>query len=125
MNRNESPDVAIGEFAQASTKSKYYNDKLKSVMVSLADLKKHIQRTKMDFEAAKKVALPFMITQGLEADVYTLRMIDREWCVVDKIADIDIPTCVSEVKDGNIRNYMNQLQIPKVSIGRYEVSLLL
>ncbi|KAI8875903.1 hypothetical protein K501DRAFT_156821, partial [Backusella circina FSU 941] len=111
--RNESPDVAIGEFARATTTSKYYYDKLKSVMVTLAHLKKHIQRTKMGFEAAKQVAIPFMITQGLDADVYTLRLVDREWCVVDKVADIDIPTCVSEVKDGNIPKYINQLQIPK------------
>ena len=47
-------------------------------MVTLPHLKKHIQRTKIDYEAAKQVAVPFMITQGLEADVYTLRLVDRE-----------------------------------------------
>ena len=125
MMRTQLPDLAMGEFARATTPSKFYKDKLKSVLVSLAHLKQHIQRTKMDFESAKQVAMPSVITQGLESDVYALSLVDKEWRVVTKLADIDIPSTISEVKKGKIIDYLNQLHVLKVCIICYEVSLLL
>lgn len=115
----------MGESARATTPSKFYNDKLNSVLVSLTHLNQHIQRTKMDLESAKQVAIPFVITQGLESDVYAPRLVDKEWCVVTKLADIDIPSTISEVKQGKINDYLNQLHVLKVCIICYEASLLL
>lgn len=93
----------VNEFAKASKESKYYYDKTKSALVSLAHLKKHVKQGNMDLEAAKELVIPFIITHGLEGDVYYLLFIDREWCAIQKLADMDLPTCISDMEEGKIR----------------------
>ncbi|KAL9536663.1 hypothetical protein MBANPS3_012471 [Mucor bainieri] len=104
-----SPDIMVNEFAKASKESKYYYDKTKSVLVSLAHLKKHVKQGNMDLEAAKELVIPFIITQGLEGDVYYLRVIDKEWCAIQKLTDMDLPTNITDIKEHKIAEYIEKL----------------
>lgn len=73
----------------------------------------------MELQVAEQVVVPFIVTQGLEADAYCLRVVDKEWCVVQKLADMDLPTCIADVKEGKIPLYINQLQQIKVCTKRH------
>ncbi|KAL9536576.1 hypothetical protein PS6_011854, partial [Mucor atramentarius] len=37
-------------------------------------------------------------------------LVSEDWTVVEKLKDIDVPSCVQEVKDGKIKNYLQNLK---------------
>lgn len=110
----EAPDLCISEFAKQAAPWKYYYDKTKAVVASIIHWKKHISRSKLGLEEAMTFTLPFMICEGLETDIYGVRLVSEDWCVVEKIIDIDLPCCVADVKDGKIAEWMIQLRTLKV-----------
>ncbi|KAI8638619.1 hypothetical protein BD408DRAFT_446611 [Parasitella parasitica] len=54
--------------------------------------------------------VPFVLFEGLESDIYTIRPISEDWTVVEKLKDIDLPSCTQEVKNGKIENYVQNLK---------------
>lgn len=78
------PDLCISEYAKKATPCKYYYDKLKTVVASYIHLREHIKHANLNFEEAKKFILPFVICEGLEADIYTIQVVSEDWCVVEK-----------------------------------------
>lgn len=83
-------------------------------MASFIHLKQHIKHSTLNFQEATAFMLPFVICEGLEADIYTIRLMSEDWCVVEKIKNMELPCCVTEVKDGNIAEYLNHLKRFKV-----------
>ncbi|KAG1160119.1 hypothetical protein G6F37_004285 [Rhizopus arrhizus] len=51
----------------------------------------------------------FVLCEGLEADVYSIRLIDAAWTVVDKVKDMHIPSSTTEFKHGGIRDLLEAL----------------
>lgn len=53
---------------------------------------------------------------------------DDNWCVVDKMEDIEVPNSVQAIKEGSIKDYVNSIKyfkapnfyIHKVSLSHYE-----
>lgn len=116
------PDLCISEYAKKTTPWKYYYDKLKTVVASYIRLREHIiTHANLNFEEAKKFILPFVICEGLEADIYTIQVASEDWCVVEKYGDIDLPSCVEDVKDGGIAVYIKNLKQFKVFKRRHNV----
>ncbi|KAG1329425.1 hypothetical protein G6F62_007682 [Rhizopus arrhizus] len=103
-------DLALSEFAKKAAPWKYYYDKKKAVIVSLIHLKEHIKNGNLNLEEAKSFKVPFVLFEGLESDIYTIRLVSEDWTVVEKLKDIDVPSCVQEVKDGKIKNYLQNLK---------------
>jgi hypothetical protein len=68
----------------------------------------------MDIEEAKKIKVPFLLCEGLESQVFTLRLVDTEWVVLEKMDDMDVPMNIKEVKDGAFKLYLDGLKRFKV-----------
>ncbi|KAF1796126.1 hypothetical protein FB192DRAFT_1259746, partial [Mucor lusitanicus] len=104
-----STDLALSEFAKRPAAWNYYYDKKKAAIVSLIYLKEHIKNSKLSLEDAKRFMFSFVLSEGLESDIYTIRLVSEEWTVIEKLKDIDLPACVQDVKDGKIESYMQAL----------------
>lgn len=111
-----STDLALSEFAKRPAAWNYYYDKKKAAIVSLIYLKEHIKNSKLSLEDAKRFMFSFVLSEGLESDIYTIRLVSEEWTVIEKLKDIDLPACVQDVKDGKIESYMQALGDFKVCI---------
>lgn len=107
-------DYSVVEFAKKPQPGKYYTDKKRAVMSSWLHLKHHIKCSQLNLQDAKRVSIPFVLCEGLEADVYKIRLLDDTWTVVEKVKDIDIPSSISGVKNGEIRDFMEALSDFKV-----------
>jgi hypothetical protein len=106
--------LCVSEYAKKAAPCKFYYDKSKTVIASLIHLKQHIKHTKLNYQEAKAFALSFVICEGLESDIYTIRLVSEDWCVVEKVKIMDLPSCVADAKDGNIAEYINHLRRLKV-----------
>lgn len=104
------PDLCVSEYAKKAVPWKFYYDKSKAVMASLIHLKQHIKHAKFNYQEAKAFTLPFVIFEGLEADIHIIKLVSEDWCVVEKIKDMDLPSCVMDIKDGSIAEYTNHLR---------------
>lgn len=51
----------------------------------------------------------FVLCEGFEADVYSIRLIVEAWTVVDKVKGIHIPSSTTEFKHGGIRDLLEAL----------------
>ncbi|KAI7892960.1 uncharacterized protein EV154DRAFT_503466 [Mucor mucedo] len=67
-------DLALSEFAKKAAPWKYCYDKKKAVIVSLIHLKEHIKNGNLNLEEAKSFKVPFVLFEGLESDIYTIRL---------------------------------------------------
>ncbi|KAI8876391.1 hypothetical protein K501DRAFT_279458 [Backusella circina FSU 941] len=71
-------DLCISEYAKKATSWEYYYDKLKTVVASYIHLREHIKQANLNFEEPKKFILPFVICEGLEAVIYTIRVVSED-----------------------------------------------
>lgn len=71
-------DLCISGYAKQATARKFYYDKSKEVVASLIHLKQHIRHAKFDYEEAKSFILPFVVCEGLEADIYAIRLVSED-----------------------------------------------
>lgn len=58
--------------------------------------------------------IPSMLISHLEGELLTLHLTDRNWLVVDKVTDVDIPNSVELIRRDAIRDYVNSLKYLKV-----------
>ncbi|GAA5799697.1 hypothetical protein HPULCUR_005114 [Helicostylum pulchrum] len=72
-------------------------------------LKHHIKSSQLNLQDPKRLSIPFVLCEGLEADVYTIRLLDDTWTAVEQVKDIGIPSSISEVKNGEIRDILEAL----------------
>ncbi|KAI9262662.1 hypothetical protein EDC94DRAFT_519011, partial [Helicostylum pulchrum] len=108
------PDLCVSEYAKKPEQWKYYYDKSKVVVASLIHLKGHMKHSKFTYEEAKSFNSPFVICEGLEADLHIIRLVSEDWCVIEKVKDIDLPSSIIDIKDGKIVEYVNHLRRMKV-----------
>ncbi|KAI9270147.1 hypothetical protein EDC94DRAFT_339249 [Helicostylum pulchrum] len=78
-------------------------------MSSWLHLKHHIKSSQLNLQDPKRLSIPFVLCEGLEADVYTIRLLDDTWTAVEQVKDIGIPSSISEVKNGEIRDILEAL----------------
>ncbi|KAI7892944.1 uncharacterized protein EV154DRAFT_561859 [Mucor mucedo] len=83
-NITKSPDLCIAEYAKEATPAKYFYDKTKIVIATLVHLKEHISRGKLTLDQAKLFVVPFVLCEGLEAEIHCLRLVSDDWCIVEK-----------------------------------------
>ncbi|KAI7892943.1 uncharacterized protein EV154DRAFT_503418 [Mucor mucedo] len=110
----KSPDLCIAEYAKEATPAKYFYDKTKIVIATLVHLKEHISRGKLTLDQAKLFVVPFVLCEGLEAEIHCLRLVSDDWCIVEKVKDFDLPCSVEEIKNGKIAEYVYHLRTLKV-----------
>lgn len=55
-----------------------------------------------------------MLIARLEDQFLILYEYDNNWCVVDKVEDVDVPNSIQSIKDGYISLYVNSLKYFKV-----------
>lgn len=73
-----------------------------------------MKHSKFTYEEAKSFNSPFVICEGLEADLHIIRLVSEDWCVIEKVKDIDLPSSIIDIKDGKIVEYVNHLRRMKV-----------
>jgi hypothetical protein len=83
-------------------------------MSTWLQLKQRIKNNQLNLEDAQRLAIPFVLCEALEADVYVLRLIDDSWTAVEEVKDIDIPSSISNIKDGEISRLLDRLSAFKV-----------
>jgi hypothetical protein len=59
------------------------------------------------------LAIPFVLCEALEDDVHVLRLIDESWTAVERVKDIDIPSSIRDIKDGEISAFKVCYQVQK------------
>ncbi|CEI90994.1 hypothetical protein RMCBS344292_05299 [Rhizopus microsporus] len=102
-------ELSIIEFAKQSQPCKYYIDKKRAVMSSWLHLKHRIKGSQLNLQDAKRLAIPFVLCEGFEADIYKIRLVDDTWTVVEKAKDMHIPSSILEIKNGEIRDLLEAL----------------
>lgn len=117
-------ELSLSEFSKEAEPWKYYYDKKKAIIASLTHLKDLIRKGKPDDNNAMNFFVPFVLCEGLESDIYTIRLICDDWTVVEKAGDIDLPTSVDDIKNGNIEKYIQNLKYFKVSVHFMTFTLL-
>ncbi|RCH78846.1 hypothetical protein CU097_000103, partial [Rhizopus azygosporus] len=105
----ENEELSIVEFAKQPQPCKYYTDKKRAVMSSWLHLKHRIKGSQLNLQDAKRLAIPFVLCEGLEADIYKIRLVDDTWTVVEKAKDMHIPSSILEIKNGGIRDLLEAL----------------
>lgn len=55
-----------------------------------------------------------MLVEGLEGESFVLFLVDDDWLAIQKIDDTDVPNNVDSIKNGDIKLYINGLNIFKV-----------
>lgn len=55
------------------------------------------------------INIPFILYRGLELNVYTIRLIEHGWYIVEKPQVIDLPRTVEEYKNSGIKSNVNNL----------------
>lgn len=54
-----------------------------------------------------------MLVEGLEGESFVLFLVDDDWLAIQKIDDTDVPNNVDSIKNGDIKLYINGLNIFK------------
>lgn len=96
-------DVSVVEYANKSTPSKYYKEKVKKALCSI------IYHRNYQKENSNIKQVPAMLIARLENQVILCYQIDNHWCVVDKVEDTEVPNSVQVIKD-----YVNSIKHFKV-----------
>ncbi|CAO3702558.1 unnamed protein product [Rhizopus stolonifer] len=97
-------DLSVVEYAKKSSLSKYYKDKIKTVLCSAIYFRNY-QKNNNDIKY-----VPSMLISRLEGELLIYYQTDRNWFVVDKIADVDVPDSVELIRNGAIKEYINSLK---------------
>ncbi|KAI8639748.1 hypothetical protein BD408DRAFT_471318 [Parasitella parasitica] len=103
-------DLSAAEYAKKPGTSKYYKDKLKLVLSGFIHLRKYISSN--DTTAELK-SVPLMLVEGLEGESFILSLVDDDWLAIQKINAIDVPNNVDSIKNGDIKLYINGLNLFK------------
>lgn len=114
-NQKIMPDFATGEIAKDISKSKFYTDKLKTVLSSKMDLNQLIESFPKSYESTLPVYIPFFIIAELEATVCVLYPGSNGLYIINEVTTISLPTTLLEVKDGAILRAISSLNVIKVS----------
>lgn len=109
------PDLGSGELAKDFYSSKFYRDKLKTVLSSKIDLNQMIESFPNSYEGAPQIYIPFIIMNQLEATVYSLQLTHNGLYVLSEVVTISLPGTLIEVKDGGIERMVEGLNLVKVN----------
>lgn len=108
-------DIATAEIAKNITPSKFYKDKLKTMLSSKADINEIISSLSKVNDSTVSIYVPFIIIAELEATVCALHLGGNGLYVINEVTTISLPTTLLEVKNGGILTAVNNLYILKVS----------
>ncbi|KAI8876482.1 hypothetical protein K501DRAFT_279372 [Backusella circina FSU 941] len=97
-------DAILVEYAKKSSLNKYYKDKIKTVLCSAIYFRNY-RKNNNDI-----TYVPSMSISRLEGELFIYYQTDRNWFVVDKIADVDVPDSVELIRNGAIKEYINSLK---------------
>ena len=114
-NEKMVPNLATGEIAKDIWMSKFYKDKLKTVLSSKMDLNQFVESFPKSYKSTLPVYIPFIIMAALEATVYALYLGSNGLYIINEVATISLPRTLFEVKDGRISKVVSSLNIVKVS----------
>ncbi|KAG1158995.1 hypothetical protein G6F36_014114 [Rhizopus arrhizus] len=107
------PNLATGEIAKDIWKSKFYKDKLKTVLSSKMDLNQFVESFPKSYVNTLPVYIPFIIMAELEATVYALYLGSNELYIINEVTTISLPRTLFEIKDGGISRVVSSLNIVK------------
>jgi hypothetical protein len=115
-------DLNVVEYVKKSSPSKYYKDKVKTVLCSA------IYHWIYQKENSNIKQVPAMLIARLENEVLLYYQIDNNWCVVDKVKDADVPNSIQDIKNSAIEGYVKSIKcfkvpncyIHKLSLSHYE-----
>ncbi|KAG1504754.1 hypothetical protein G6F47_001288 [Rhizopus delemar] len=110
-NATKHIDLSAAEYAKKPGTSKYYTDKLKLVLSGFIHLRKYISSN--DTTAELK-SVPLILVEGLEGESFVLFIVDNDWLAIQKIENIDVPNNVDSIKNGDIKSYIDGLNLFKV-----------
>ncbi|KAL0139714.1 hypothetical protein V8B55DRAFT_1435452 [Mucor lusitanicus] len=82
-------DLSVVEYAKKVPTSKYYKDKVKSVLCCAVYLREY---------------------QKQNSNAKQYYQLDSKWCAVEKIEDADIPASVQAIKEGGIKDNVNSIK---------------
>ncbi|CEP12245.1 hypothetical protein [Parasitella parasitica] len=86
-------DLSVAEYTKNPTPSKYYKDKVKTVLCSA------IYHRDYQMENSNIKQVPAMLIARLENQILLYYQIDNNWCAVDKVEDADVPNSVQAIKE--------------------------
>ncbi|KAG1168419.1 hypothetical protein G6F70_009124 [Rhizopus microsporus] len=112
-NEKMVPNLATGEIAKDIWMSKFYKDKLKTVLSSKMDLNQFVESFPKSYKSTLPVYIPFIIMAALEATVYALYLGSNGLYIINEVATISLPRTLFEVKDGRISKVVSSLNIVK------------
>lgn len=111
-------DLSVVEYANKASSSKYYKDKVKTVLCSA----RYHRNYRKENSNIKQV--PVMLIARLENQTLLYHQIDNNWGVVDKVEDADVPNTIQAIKEGAIKDYVNSIKYFKVTnYSTHKVSL--
>ncbi|SAL98890.1 hypothetical protein [Absidia glauca] len=93
-NNDEQDDVCSGEFAKASGGWKYHKDKAKLVVNAKLLLNQVIKELGSD--NANNTRICMLQSMGLEAAIYSLRLVANGLYVLESHGTLKIPTCIEQ-----------------------------
>ncbi|KAI9269371.1 hypothetical protein BY458DRAFT_556023 [Sporodiniella umbellata] len=96
-------DLSVVEYAKKLFPSKYYKDKVKTVLCS-AIYHRNYQKE------SSNIKVPAMLIARLENELLLYYQIDSNWCVIEKVEDADVPNSVQAIKEGAIKAYVNSIK---------------
>lgn len=102
-------DISVVEYANNIRPGKYYKDKVKTILCSAI-----FNRDYKKSNCAVKL-VPSMLIARLENQILIFYEYDNNWCVVDKVEDVDVPNSIQSIRDGYITLYVNSLKYFKVT----------
>lgn len=103
------PDFATGEVAKSILKSKFYKDKLKTVLTSKMDLNKFVESPLKFYADTPSIYIPFFIIAELEATVCVLHMGSNGLYILNEVTTISLPTTSLEVKNGALGGFSRKI----------------
>lgn len=114
-NEKMMPNLATGEIAKGIWMSKFYKDKLKTVLSSKMYLNQFVNSFPKPYESTLPVFITFIIMAELEAAVYALCIGSNGLYIINEVTTISLSKTLFEVKDARISRVVSSLNIVKVS----------
>ncbi|KAI9252217.1 hypothetical protein EDC94DRAFT_621199 [Helicostylum pulchrum] len=112
-DKKSKSNIATAEITKNITPSKFYRDKLKTVLSSKADINEIISSLSKVNDSTVSIYVPFIIIAELEATVCALHLGGNGLYVINEVTTISLPTTLLEVKNGGILTAVNNLYILK------------
>lgn len=108
-SQNTSIDLSVVEYVKMISCNKYYKDKLKTVLCSFIYVRKY-QKLNNSIKF-----VPSMLISRLKGEVLLIHQTDRNWLLVDIIAEVNVPDNIDLLRNGAIEDNINSLKIFKLS----------